>query len=86
MPLDQISVVINTLDFPPRNSVMIKSRSCEKSDFSSSRPKIDTYLLLVLSMQGRDCKVGLAHLLGEPVDLPAGVAKDDGLGDGETEG
>ena len=32
---------------------------------------------------GRDGEVPLVHLLREPVDLPAGVAEDDSLGDGQ---
>lgn len=44
----------------------------------------DVALLLGgLSVGGRDGKVLGAHLLSELVDLSAGVAEDDGLGDGE---
>jgi hypothetical protein len=32
---------------------------------------------------GRDGELALGELLGEPVDLAAGVAEDDGLGDGD---
>lgn len=34
-------------------------------------------------MHGGDGEVTLGELLGEGVDLPAGVAEDDGLGDGD---
>ena len=34
-------------------------------------------------MHGADSKVTVVHLFGEPVDLTAGVAKDDGLCNGE---
>ena len=40
-------------------------------------------LLRHLAVHAADGEVGLAHLLGQPVDLAAGVAEDDGLGDGE---
>merc|ERR1711988_780850 len=42
-----------------------------------------TLLLGGFSVGGRDGKVLGAHLLSEFVDLSAGVAEDDGLGDGE---
>ncbi len=32
-----------------------------------------------VSVHGADGEVGLAHLLSQPVDLPLGVAEDDGL-------
>jgi hypothetical protein len=32
-----------------------------------------------VSVHGTDGEVGLAHLFGQPVDLPLGVAEDDGL-------
>lgn len=35
-------------------------------------------------MHGADGKVGLAHLVGKPVDFAACVAEDDGLGNGES--
>lgn len=31
---------------------------------------------------GRDCELARVHLLGQPVDLPPGIAEDDSLGDG----
>jgi len=31
---------------------------------------------------GGDCELARVHLLRQPVDLPSGIAKDDGLGDG----
>ena len=37
---------------------------------------------LGLVYHGRDGEVPLVHFLGEPVDLPARVAEDNGLGDG----
>lgn len=40
-------------------------------------------LLRHFAVHARNGKVGLAHLLGEPVDLAASVAEDDGLGDCE---
>ena len=40
-------------------------------------------LLRHLAMHRRHREVRLAHLVREPVDLPAGVTEDDGLGDGE---
>ena len=33
---------------------------------------------------GRDCELPLVHLLSEPIDLPAGVAENNGLGDGDS--
>ncbi len=39
--------------------------------------------LLHVAVHRWDGEVGLAHLLGQPVDLSARVAEDDGLGDGE---
>ena len=35
-------------------------------------------------MHARHCEVPALHLLSEPVDLPAGVAVDDGLCDGQS--
>jgi hypothetical protein len=32
---------------------------------------------------GGDGEVSLVHLLGQPVDLPTGVAKNDSLGNGQ---
>ena len=40
-------------------------------------------LLVHVAVHGRHCEVALVHLLSQPVDLPPGVAEDDGLGDGE---
>lgn len=42
-----------------------------------------TLLLRHLTVHARDCEVGLTHLVGEPVDLAAGVAEDDCLCDGQ---
>ena len=33
---------------------------------------------------GRHSEISGVHFLGQPVDLPAGVAKDHSLGDGES--
>ena len=41
-----------------------------------------TLTLVHITVHGRDGEITLGELLGEPVDLPAGVAEDDGLGDG----
>ena len=50
-----------------------------------ARPELshdDIPLLLVhVTVHGRDGEVSVMHLLGEPVDLPPGVAEDDGLSD-----
>ena len=40
-------------------------------------------LLVHVAVHGGDGEVAALHLLGEPVDLAASVAEDDGLGDGE---
>ena len=37
-----------------------------------------------ISYHGRDSEVSLVHFLGEPINLPPGVAEDDGLGDGQS--
>lgn len=37
-----------------------------------------------VSVHGRDGEIALSHLVREPVDLSAGVAVDDGLGDGQS--
>lgn len=42
-----------------------------------------TLLLNHVTVHSRDSEIGLAHLLGKPVDLPARVAEDDGLRDGK---
>lgn len=39
--------------------------------------------LFHISVHGRDSEVTGSELVGEPVDLAAGVAEDDGLGDGD---
>lgn len=39
--------------------------------------------LLHITVHGGDSEVTGSELVGEPVDLPAGVAEDDGLGDGD---
>lgn len=39
--------------------------------------------LVHVAVHGRDGEVTGSELVGEPVDLPAGVAEDDGLGDGD---
>lgn len=36
-----------------------------------------------MTCHGRDSELASVHLLGEPVDLPPGVAEDDSLGDGD---
>jgi hypothetical protein len=41
-----------------------------------------TLPLVHVAVHGRDGEVTSSELVGEPVDLPAGVAEDDGLGDG----
>ena len=40
-------------------------------------------LLVHIAVHGGDGEVATLHLLGEPVDLAAGVAEDHSLGDGE---
>ena len=42
-----------------------------------------TFLLVEIGVHGGDGEITLSHFLGEPVDLSAGVAVDDGLGDRE---
>ena len=42
-----------------------------------------TFLLVEIGVHGGDGEITLTHFLGEPVDLSAGVAVDDGLGDRE---
>lgn len=42
-----------------------------------------TLALLHVSVHGRDSELAGSQLLGQPVDLSAGVAEDDGLGDGD---
>jgi hypothetical protein len=42
-----------------------------------------TLSLVHVTVHGRDGEVTGSELVGEPVDLPAGVAEDDGLGDGD---
>lgn len=42
-----------------------------------------TLTLLHISVHGRDGELAGSELLGQPVDLSAGVAEDDGLGDGD---
>jgi len=39
--------------------------------------------LVHVTVHGRDSEVAGSELVGEPVDLSAGVAEDDGLGDGD---
>jgi hypothetical protein len=39
--------------------------------------------LVHVTVHGGDGEVTSSELVGEPVDLPAGVAEDDGLGDGD---
>ena len=39
--------------------------------------------LLHVTVHGGDSEVTSSELVGEPVDLSAGVAEDDGLGDGD---
>ena len=39
--------------------------------------------LVHVTVHGRDSEVTGSELVGEPVDLPAGVAEDDSLGDGD---
>lgn len=41
-----------------------------------------TLSLVHVAVHGGDGEVTSSELVGEPVDLPAGVAEDDGLGDG----
>ena len=41
------------------------------------------FLLRHVSVHGGDGEVGLPHFLRQPFHLPLGVAKDDGLSDGE---
>ena len=43
-----------------------------------------TLRLLHISVHGRDSEVTSSELIGKPVDLAAGVAEDDGLGDGDS--
>lgn len=43
-----------------------------------------TLSLVHVTVHGRDGKVTGSELVGEPVDLSAGVAEDDGLGDGDS--
>lgn len=40
-----------------------------------------TLSLVHVTVHGRDGEIAGSELVGEPVDLPAGVAEDDGLGD-----
>ncbi len=42
-----------------------------------------TLRLVHVTVHGGDSEVTGSELVGEPVDLPAGVAEDDGLGDGD---
>ena len=42
-----------------------------------------TLALFHVTVHGRDSEVTGSELVGEPVDLSAGVAEDDGLGDGD---
>lgn len=42
-----------------------------------------TLALLHVTVHGRDGEVTGSELVGEPVDLAAGVTEDDGLGDGD---
>ena len=37
-----------------------------------------------VSVHGRDGEIALSHLVRQPVDLSAGVAVNDGLGDGQS--
>lgn len=39
--------------------------------------------LVHVSVHGRDSELSLVELVGEPVDLPSGVAEDDSLSDGD---
>ena len=41
------------------------------------------FFLWHVAVHGRDREVGLHHLITQPVHLLAGVAEDDGLGDGQ---
>lgn len=43
-----------------------------------------TLTLVHVTVHGRDGEVTGSELVGEPVDLSAGVAEDDGLGDGDS--
>lgn len=43
-----------------------------------------TLSLVHVTVHGGDGEVTGSELVGEPVDLPAGVAEDDGLGDGDS--
>lgn len=43
-----------------------------------------TLSLVHVTVHGRDGEVTGGELVGEPVDLSAGVAEDDGLGDGDS--
>ena len=43
-----------------------------------------TLALLHVTVHGRDSEVTGSQLVGEPVDLSAGVAENDGLGDGDS--
>lgn len=40
--------------------------------------------LVHVTVHGRDSEITGSELVGEPVDLSAGVAEDDGLGDGDS--
>ena len=42
-----------------------------------------TLLLGHVSVHGRNCEVGLTHLLRQPINLALRVAEDDGLRDGQ---
>lgn len=43
-----------------------------------------TLALFHITVHGGDSEVTGRELVGQPVDLPAGVAEDDGLGDGDS--
>lgn len=43
-----------------------------------------TLSLVHVTVHGRDGEITGSELVGEPVDLSAGVAEDDGLGDGDS--
>lgn len=43
-----------------------------------------TLSLVHVTVHGRDGELSLVQLVGEPVDLPSGVAEDDGLSNGDS--
>lgn len=59
---------------------------CDKHSSLSRAELLHDLVALLLrhvAVHGADCKVRLAHLLRQPVDLSLRVAEDDGLSDGE---